>query len=315
MSETNKILLVDGNALVHRAFHALPPLTSPKGEVVNAVYGFFSIFLSAISEIRPRYGAVAFDERGKTFRDDLYCEYKAKRVKAPQGLYDQIPIIKNLLHSFEIPIYSVKGFEADDILGTLCQQFSIHNFSASDRYQNRDGQFSIYIVTGDKDAYQLIDDSTSVFTAKKGLKDTALIDKKTFISQYGFDPKYMVDYKALRGDPSDNIPGVAGIGEVTAKSLISKFHSLDNVYANLDKISPSVAEKLTAHKKEARLSRQLSQIVCDVPLEVDLDKFIIHDFDRPKIEQELLKLGFKSLVKRLPNSERKVANHIQDTLL
>lgn len=311
MSETNKILLVDGNALVHRAFHALPPLTSPKGEVVNAVYGFFSIFLSAIGEIRPRYGAVAFDERGKTFRDDLYPEYKAKRVKAPQGLYDQIPIIKNLLHYFEIPIYSAKGFEADDVIGTLSRKAQ----SSKLETQNYNAKLKTIILTGDKDTYQLINDNTSVFTAKKGINDTALIDKKTFVSQYGFDPKYMVDFKALRGDPSDNIPGVAGIGEVTAKSLVSKFQTLDNVYANLDKISPTVAKKLTAHKKEAWLSRRLSQIVCDVPLEFDLDKFIIHDFDRQKIEQELLKLGFKSLVKRLPDSQRKVTNHIQETLL
>lgn len=307
----HKILLVDGNALVHRAFHAIPPLTAPNGEIVNAVYGFFSIFLAAISEIKPHYGAVAFDERGKTFRDDLYAEYKAKRVKAPQTLYDQIPMIRNLLHHFEIPIYAVRGFEADDIVGTLCRRMKNEEL----RIKNQENQLKTIVLTGDKDTYQLIDDDTSIFTAKKGLNDTALIDKKTFTTQYGFDPKYMVDFKALRGDPSDNIPGVAGIGEVTAKKLIAEFNTLDNVYANLSKINPTVAGKLTAHEKEARLSRQLSQIVCDVPLEVDLDEFIIHDFDQPRIEKELLKLGFKSLVKRLPNSYRKVAKHIQEKLL
>ena len=307
----HKILLVDGNALVHRAFHAIPPLTAPSGEIVNAVYGFFSIFLAAISEIKPHYGAVAFDERGKTFRDDLYAEYKAKRVKAPQALYDQIPIIKNLLHYFEIPIYAVRGFEADDVIGTMSRQVQ----KSKIKNQNDNSKLKIIILTGDKDTYQLIDDNTSVFTARKGLNDTSLIDKKTFTAQYGFDPKYMVDFKALRGDPSDNIPGVAGIGEVTAKKLIAEFNTLDNVYANLSNINPTVAGKLTAHEKEARLSRQLSQIVCDIPLEVDLDKFVIHNFDQPKIEKELLKLGFKSLVKRLPDSHRKVANHIQEKLL
>ena len=304
MNATNKILLVDGNALVHRAFHALPPLTSPDNKQVNAVYGFFSMFLSAINEIQPQYGAVAFDERGPTFRDKIYPQYKATRVKAPQCLYDQIPIIKNLLRFFEIPIYGIQGFEADDIVGTLCR-----------RVKSEKLKVKSIILTGDKDTYQLIDDDTSIFTAKKGLKDTALIDKKTFIGQYGFEPKYMVDFKALRGDPSDNIPGVTGVGEITAKNLITQFHTLKNIYANLDKISPKIAQKLIAHKKEAELSKQLSQIACDVPLDIDLDKFIIHDFDQNKIEQEMLKLGFKSLIKRLPQCQRKTVNHVQEKLL
>lgn len=310
----HKILLVDGNALVHRAFHALPVLTSPDNQQVNAVYGFFSMFLAAINEIKPQYGAVAFDERGPTFRDKLYAPYKAQRVKAPQCLYDQIPIIKNLLRFFEIPIYAIPGYEADDIVGTLCRRVKSMSAEALAKGDEKIKIKSI-ILTGDKDTYQLIDDDTSIFTAKKGLKDTALIDKKTFIELYGFEPKYMVDYKALRGDPSDNIPGVAGIGEVTAKNLITQFHTLKNVYANLDKISPPIAQKLTDYKKEAGLSFQLSQIACDVPLDIDLNEFFIHDFDQNKIEQELLKFGFKSLIKRLPNSHRKQINHVQEKLL
>lgn len=302
--ETDKILLVDGNALIHRSFHAIPPLTAPDGQIVNAVYGFFSILFSALKEIQPKYITVAFDESGPTFRDKIYKEYKAKRVKAPQTLYDQIPLIKDLLGKMEIPMIGIKGFEADDVLGTLCLLIRSQNLKLTN-----------IILTGDKDTYQLIDDDTSVLTPRRGLSDPTLIGEHEFREKYGFAPENIVDFKALAGDPSDNIPGVKGIGEKTARTLISKYQSIENVYKNIDIIDKKHQEKLITGRENAIMSKQLATIKRDIDLNLNLEKSLLHDFDKQTIENAFLGLGFKSLIARIPNSHRKSQNHIQPTLL
>src|SRR4030042_4231747 len=242
-----KFILIDGNALVHRAFHALPPLTTKEGELVNAVYGFLTIFFKALKEIKPTYVAVTFDLAKKTFRNEMYAEYKATRVKAPQEPYDQIPKIKELLKLFNVPIYELEGFEADDVIGTICHLKTVNR-----------PDIETMIVTGDLDTLQLIDDNTKVYSLKRGLSDTIIYDEKNVQQRFnGLKPNQMIDYKALKGDPSDNIPGVKGIGEKTAINLLKQFETLDNLYKNIDskKISESVREKLIDHKEEAYLSQ------------------------------------------------------------
>jgi len=201
----DKLVLIDGNALVHRAFHALPPLRTKKGELVNAVYGFASILFRVLKELTPDYLAVAFDLAGPTFRDIEYKEYKAKRVKPPQELYDQIPLIKELIKALALPIYEKEGFEADDLIGTI-----VSKVPAKDRKT----KVKTIIVTGDLDTLQLIDENTEVYTPQKGIKDAVIYDQSAVKKRYGIRPKQIADLKGLKGDPSDNILGVPGIGEI-----------------------------------------------------------------------------------------------------
>jgi len=289
----SKFILIDGNALVHRAFHALPPLTTKDGELVNAVYGFLTIFFKALKEIKPEYVAVTFDMAKKTFRNEMYSEYKATRVKAPQELYDQIPKIKELLHLFNVPVYELEGFEADDVIGTICHLKTV------DR-----PDIETMIVTGDLDTLQLVDDNTKVYSLKRGLSDTIIYDDKAVEDRFeGLKPDQMIDYKALRGDPSDNIPGVKGIGEKTAITLLKQFKSLDNLYKNIDskKISESVREKLTEHKDEAFLSYKLATIVKDAPVKFELKEAKIKEYDKQAVIDVLQKYQFASLANKLPD--------------
>lgn len=288
-----KFILIDGNALVHRAFHALPPLETKSGELVNAVYGFLTIFFKALKEIKPAYVAVTFDKAKKTFRNDMYAEYKATRVKAPQELYDQIPKIKELLKLFNIPIYELDGYEADDVIGTIC-----HLKTA------KRPDIETMIVTGDLDTLQLVDDNTKVYSLKRGLSDTIIYDTKAVQERFeGLKPNQMVDYKALRGDPSDNIPGVKGIGEKTAITLLTQFKSLENLYKNIDskKISESVREKLIEHKDDAFLSYKLATIIKDAPVKFDLQAAKIKEYNRQAVMDVLQKYQFASLTNKLPD--------------
>ena len=210
-----KLILIDGNAIVHRSFHALPPLTNRKGEMTNAVYGFSSVLIKVINELKPDYMVATFDLAAPTFRHIEYDQYKAKRVKAPDELYAQIPKTKDVLTAFGVPILEKEGFEADDIIGTVAK-----------KYANK--EIDILIITGDLDTLQLIDDNIRVYTMKKGLNDTIIYGEKEVEERYGLKVSQMIDYKALRGDSSDNIPGVKGIGEITATSLLKEFETLEN---------------------------------------------------------------------------------------
>ncbi|HTW97086.1 MAG TPA: 5'-3' exonuclease H3TH domain-containing protein, partial [Candidatus Methylomirabilis sp.] len=197
-----KLIIIDGNALIHRSFHALPPtLRTKDGELVNAVYGFSAVLLKAWRELKPDYIALTLDMKGPTFRHKQYKEYKATRVKAPQDLYDQIPRVKEVATAFNIPIFELSGFEADDLIGTIDKKVG--------------AEVEKIIVTGDMDTLQLVDPSTKVFTMGHGLSESVVYDEARVKERYGLEPDQMIDYKALRGDPSDNIPGVKGIGEKT----------------------------------------------------------------------------------------------------
>lgn len=286
-----KLVLIDGNAIIHRAYHALPPLTTKRGELVNAVYGFTSVLLKVISELKPDYILATFDLKGPTFRHEEYKEYKATRVKAPDELYAQFDRVKEVVRAFNIPIYEKEGFEADDVIGTMAAQA-----------EKETGVENI-IVTGDLDTLQLIDDKTKVYALRRGMSDTTIYDEEAVAKRYGLKPEQMVDYKGLRGDPSDNIPGVKGIGEKTAGELIQKYGSIENIYRNLAEIKGALHEKLERDKSQALLSKRLATIDKNVPVKLDLSQAVTREFDRQKIVNLFQELNFFSLIKRLPDNE------------
>jgi DNA polymerase-1 len=283
-----KLVLIDANALVHRAFHALPPLTTRKGELTNAVYGFSSVLIRVINELKPDYMAAAFDLAAPTFRHIEYEDYKAKRPKTPDELYAQIPRTKEVLNAFGIPVLEKEGFEADDIIGTMAK-----------RYTNK--EIDILIITGDLDTLQLIDKNIRVYTPKKGLSDTVIYGEKEVENRYGLKVSQMIDYKALRGDPSDNIPGVKGIGEIGACALLKEFGTLENIYKNIDKItSKSTIEKLKTSKQMAFFSKRLVTIFKKVPIKADLKQLDWQNhFSIDKVRKLFEELGFQTLLRRL----------------
>lgn len=288
-----KLILIDGNAIIHRAYHALPPFTTKSGELVNAVYGFSSTLLSVISEFKPDYVVASFDLAGKTFRHDKFEDYKATRVKGDQELYDQIPRVKEVVEAFNIPIYEKAGFEADDIIGTIATQI-----------KKNGEEIETIIVTGDMDTLQLVNDSTKVYTMRRGLSDSHLYDEAKVLERYGLSPKQIIDYKGLRGDPSDNIPGVKGIGDKTATTLLQKYLSVEGVYENIAELKGAVKDKLERDKSNALLSKELATIDTNAPVTLELEKAVLHDFDREKIVKLFSELNFFSLIKRLPNNDQ-----------
>lgn len=289
MPKQEKIIIIDGNALVHRAFHALPPtMQTTSGQMTNAVYGFITILFKVLKELKPQYAVVTFDLAKKTFRHAEYSAYKAQRKKQPDELYAQIPIVKEIVRAFNIPIYEQEGYEADDLIGTLTKKL--------------DGKLEKYIITGDMDALQLVDEHTKVFTLKKGVKDTIIYDIAGVQERFsGLLPNQMIDYKALRGDASDNIPGVKGIGEKGAIELLKKFKDLENIYANLPKIKGAIKDKLSADKDNAFLSKRLATIIRDIPIKLELKDCLLSDYDRDQVYQVLQKYEFKSLLNQFQN--------------
>ena len=294
-----KLVLIDGNALIHRAYHALPPLTTKKGELVNAVYGFASVLLKIINDFKPDYILATFDLKAPTFRHKEFEEYKATRVKAPDDLYQQIGRVKEVVESFNIPIYEKEGFEADDLIGTLAAQSE----GLLENVEN-------IIVTGDLDTLQLISLKTNVYALRRGMSNAVLYDKKAVFERYGLEPEQLIDFKGLRGDQSDNIPGVKGIGEKTAIALIQKYGSLENLYHSLPEIKGAIKEKLERDRAQAILSKRLATIVKNVPVALELEKAVTQEFDRKKIIDLFQKLNFFSLIRRLPesNSEKNGAD-------
>lgn len=290
MANKRKLLvLIDGNAIIHRSYHALPPMATKSGESVHAVYGFAMTLFSVIEKFKPDYIAASFDLPGGTFRDDLYAEYKATRVAAPDDLYAQIPKVKELVQAMNIPIYELPGYEADDCVGTLSKQ-------------GEEASVDVVIVTGDTDTLQLVTEHVKVYTLRKGLKDMVLYGIPEVTAKYGFPPERLVDYKGLRGDSSDNIPGVKGIGEKGATDLIQEFGSLEDIYAALDRVKPKVREKLVVDRDMAFLSKKLGTIDRESPVTLVLDECTTHDFNRETIENFLRSLDFYSLLKRIPGT-------------
>jgi DNA polymerase-1 len=295
MSEKNKkLILIDAQAVLHRAWHALPKLTDPKGRVVNAVYGFTSLLLKLIHEQKPDYLAVAFDTKAPTFRHKKYKEYKAGREKQPQEFYDQIPLTKQILQSFDIPIFTLDGYEADDLIAAIIKEQKQKNI-----------ELKSLIVTGDLDLLQLVDQQTSVYFLRQGLNQIKIYGPDDVRERFDLEPKQLIDFKALRGDASDNIKGVPGIGEKNALDLIKKFKNLENIYAHIESkekqesIKPTIIKILKENKKQAILSKELVTIKQEIS-GLNSEKLKpLNKMNYEKISNTLKEFGFKSLMKRM----------------
>lgn len=302
----NILMLIDGNALVYRSFYGMPPLTTRDGTQVNAVYGFASSIFHAIEKFHPEYICVAFDVSKKTWRNKEYPEYKANRQKTPQELYDQLPLVKEIVNVLNIPQFGFKNYEADDVIGTI-----------ADRLRTKNEKLRTIVVTGDMDTLQLVNENTEVYSVSRGVKRAEIFNPEKVHEKYGFPAKYLIDYKALRGDPSDNIPGVTGIGEKTATKLVQEFGTIEKLYEKLSVAScqSSVSEKikklLIQYKNQAFLSKKLATIVKDVPIDFNLSHCKVHDYNKTKAEKLFCRLEFKSLLRRLPDVK---PNHKQESL-
>src|SRR3990167_3938200 len=273
--KTKKLILFDAHAIIHRAYHALPEFATSSGEPTGALYGISAMLLKIIGELKPDFMVACFDLPGPTYRHGVYEAYKAGRAKIDDNLVLQLERAKDVFTAFGIPIYSSPGFEADDIIGTIV--------SETKKLKIENCKLEIIIASGDMDALQLVDDKrVQVYTLKKGISDTILYDEKKVLKRFGFPPKLLVDYKGLRGDPSDNIIGVKGIGKKTATALIQECGTIENIYKNLNKVklSDRIKNLLKENEKEALFSKTLATIRADAPI----------NFVLPSKWQENLKL-------------------------
>ena len=299
----NKILLLDSNSLMHRAYHALPNLKSTKGLYTGAIYGFLSILLKIIKEQNPTHIAAAFDLHGPTFRHEMYKEYKATRKPMDEELRQQVEPLKELITAMGIKIVSMQGYEGDDILGTLSKRFDD----------------DCVIVTGDRDSFQLVSPTTKVFWTKKGVSDIEVYDVDRLL-QDGFTVQQFIDYKALRGDTSDNVPGIPGVGEKTAKQLLEQFGSLENILANADKIPGKLGQNVANNKELALLSRELVTINCNVPVECTLDDIAFTPVYSSAVKQKLAEFEITSLANRMTFDDTNedaisVAKHVEKNVV
>ena len=296
---SDKLLLLDTFYFLHRSFHAYPKdLVSSTGEHTNIVFGFASSLLDSILTLNPTHIACGWESEGEpSFRKELYPLYQFSRVSLePEDDHifkEQLPLVIEVIEAFNIPRLTQNGFEGDDVLGTASEIAS--------------KDIEVVISTADQDLLQLINDKIFVFRpARPPYIKSELFDAEKFKEKYTFDPILMIDYKALRGDPSDGIPGVSGIGDVTAKSLIGQFGTLENIYANLDSIkSESVKKKLIDDKDEAFMSKQLATIITNIPMKFDLKDCLVHEFDVSKVQKIFDRLGFRSLNRKLDMLEKK----------
>ena len=313
MSEKKRLIIIDSNSIIHRAYHALPPLTTKKGELVNAVYGFLLVFFKAIRDFQPDFIAATFDFPGPTFRHKKFKEYKAKRPPAPEELYQQIPKVKEILKALEVSIFEKEGFEADDIIGTISRLAPKKQVLP---------EIGTIILSGDLDTLQLVNPRTKVYSLRRGVKDVVLYDEKQVQEKFqGLVPEQLLDFKALRGDPSDNIPGVTSIGEKTAIKLLLEFGSLENLYKEIEikserakKLKPKLKETLLKYKEQAFLSKSLAQIKKDVPIDFNLKECQWKEYNKEKTIQIFKNLEFHSLIKRLPTAKTQKENPVGETL-
>jgi len=309
-----KIVILDSNAVIHRAYHALPPFTTADGVMVNAVYGYAKLLLKVIKDIKPDIVLAAFDVAGDTFRHNQFEAYKANRVAADQDLYDQIPLVKEMLEAIEIPILELAGYEADDIIGTIAEQTS--------KTSNE-----LIIVTGDMDTMQLVKPQILVYTLRKSINDTVIFDTEGVIAKYQIHPDQVCDFKGLKGDPSDNIPGVPGIGDLRAVNLLKRFKTLENIYKFVDQykqfediakdnreaLTKSIFENLKNNKEQAFFSRELATIITDAPIGEVVHDSIDYTFPVEKAKEIFKHFEFYSLVKELNTQLEKANNHKSQT--
>ena len=289
----DKFVLIDGNSLINRAFYATPVMNTADGTPTNAVYAFVNMLLKIISDVKPSYMLVAFDRKEPTFRHKMFADYKGTRKPMPEELVPQIPLLKEVLDQLKIARFDLAGIEADDIIGTLAKKYS----------------FETIIYTGDKDSFQLVDGSTSVYFTRRGITDIEEYNAFNFIEKTGITPKQIIDLKALMGDSSDNIPGVKGVGEKTALSLVQEFGSVEALYDNIDNVKGKLKDKLIEDKESCFLSKTLATIDTFVPIDID-EKDLSFSFPFDLSARKIFeRLEFKNLLKRtdifsMPESEQ-----------
>lgn len=278
----NKLVLIDGNSVINRAFYATPPLSDSKGQPTNAVYGFVNMLIKLIGELSPKYMVVAFDRKEPTFRHTMYTEYKGTRKPMPDDLRPQIPLLKEVLTTMGIAIYDKAGFEADDIIGTLAKRYAEETI----------------IITGDKDSFQLVDETTSVYFTRRGISDIDVYNNANFKEKTGIEPIQIIDLKSCMGDSSDNIPGIVGVGEKTALNLVQTYGSLENVYNNLQDFKGKTLEKIENGKDLAFLSKKLATINTNVDIDLVIEDSVVPFPFNEGVKRIFTDLEFRGFLKR-----------------
>ncbi len=293
-AQSPRLFLVDGSAYIFRAYFAMPPLSNDAGLPTNAIFGFTNMMLKFLKQHQPEYVAVALDAGRVTFRNDLFTEYKGNRPEAPADLIPQFPYIRKVLQSLNLPVLELAGYEADDIIATLCKKFS-------------GTEFETIVVSSDKDLMQLVQNGVKLFDSAK----ERWVGLDQVKEKFGVDPVQVIDVMGLMGDPVDNIPGVKGIGEKTAVALIQQFHSLENLYARLPEVEKSnlrgaarIRKNLEQGKEAAFLSRALATVKVDVPIDIELHRLRFPGFDQEKARELFTELGFTNLLKLIGNNQQ-----------
>lgn len=284
-------MVIDGSAIIHRAFHAMPPFTTSDGRPTGAVHGFFSMFLKLIQEIKPTYVAVTFDRPKPTFRQELFVGYHANRPKAPDGLGAQFGIVREILNEAKIPLYEIDGFEADDVIGTI-------NKKVNDTMHDT----VVYVITGDRDMLQLLDRDTKIVMPIKGISEVMIFDSARVKNKYGVLPEQIIDYKALTGDASDNYPGVAGVGPKTAATLLQEYGTLEGIYESISEIeakNKNLALKLANGAEQAALAKKLATIVTDAPFVFSVEDCLLEKIIPKDLEVTFQKFELRTLSRRI----------------
>lgn len=333
----SKLLLIDGNAILHRAYHAYPALTNPKGEVVNAVYGFFTMLFLVLQEQKPEYLAICFDRSAPTIRQTMYAGYHENRPRPADEFIFQINLVHELLEVMKVQVFEVDGYEGDDLVGTIATKAVDKGLSASSsedartvvdssktsrslsesrlqtevlskekaktafsssEKENRE-PFEVIILTGDRDLLQLVNKHVRVLMPITGITKTVLFDEAAVEEKYGVKPSQFVDYKALIGDPSDGYPGVSGVGPKTASKLIQEYDTFENLYGHVNDLPEKVGLKLATDAEQAALAQKLARIITDVPIQFDLEKCALTNFDIKALRKSFKEHEFKSLLARL----------------
>lgn len=286
-SYSKKLVLIDGSALLHRAYHAMPGLTNSQGKIVNAVYGFFSMFLGVLHEQKPDYIIVAFDRSKPTIRQSLFAGYHEHRPPMESDLSDQVGLIDELLEKMKVQVSFADGYEGDDVIGTFAHQAKGEN------------DLEVVVVTGDRDMLQLVDERTKILMLITGMTKTALFDEAMVEEKYGVKSSQFVDYKALIGDPSDGYPGITGIGPKTASSLLQKFETFEDLYERLGEVPEKVALKLATDAEQGALAKKLAKIMTDAPVHLKLESCRVDLLDTQALRKGFEEHNFKSLISRL----------------
>lgn len=282
-----KLVIIDGNAILHRAYHAYPPLTNNKGMIINGVYGFFAMLFSIITDQKPDYLVVCFDRPAPTFRQEMFAGYQQGRPSLPDDFVPQILLLHELLQKMNVAIFELDGYEADDMIGTIATK--------SVKTKNVEA----VIVTGDRDMLQLVNGKVKVLMPLLGISKTALFDEKAVEEKYFVKPSQFIDYKALIGDASDGYPGVSGIGPKGAANLLKEYGTFENLYKNVGRLPEKIGLKLATDAEQAALAKKLATIITDVPIQFDIKKCAVSEFDANKLHDAFVDQGFNTLTKRL----------------